>query len=67
MGKAKNYKLFPGDRVILETGGGGGWGSPGERDVEMIQRDLGRGYITAEAAIEDYGVRIAAGQVRRSD
>ena len=67
MGKAKNYKLFPGDRVILETGGGGGWGSPGERDVEMIQRDLGRGYITAEAAIDDYGVRIEAGQVRRSD
>ena len=65
MGKAKNYKLFPGDRVILETGGGGGWGLPGERDIEMIQRDVRRGYITEEAAIADYGVKIEAGQVSR--
>ena len=67
MGKAKNYKLFPGDRVILETGGGGGWGPPGERDMERIQRDLGRGYITEAAAMADYGVTIESGQVRRKD
>ena len=67
MGKAKNYKLYPGDRVILETGGGGGWGSPAERDLDLIRRDLGRGYVTEEAAIADYGVRIEAGQVRRGD
>ena len=42
-----------------------GWGPPGERDIDMIRRDLGRGYITAEAAIADYGVKIEAGQVRR--
>jgi len=54
MGKAKNYQLQPGDRVVLETGGGG-WGPPEERALALIQRDLDRGYITAEAAMADYG------------
>jgi N-methylhydantoinase B len=65
MGKAKNYKLSPGDRVVLETGGGGGWGAPEERETEMIQRDIDRGYISVDAAMADYGIRIEADQVVR--
>ena len=65
MGKAQNCKLQPGDRVILETGGGGGWGPPEERAMERIQRDLDRGYITAAGAVRDYGVRVEAGRVVR--
>ena len=65
MGKARNYRLQPGDRAILETGGGGGWGQPRERAIELIQRDLDRGYITAESAASDYGVRIEAGRATR--
>ena len=65
MGKAQNYKLQPGDRVILETGGGGGWGPPEEREVELIQRDLDRGYITPEGAVRDYEVRVEEGRVWR--
>ena len=62
MGKARNYRLQPGDRAILETGGGGGgWGDSDERAIELIQRDLDRGYITAESAASDYGVRIEGG------
>ena len=49
--------------MILETGGGGGWGPPEERPVEIIQRDLDRGYITAEGAARDYGVRVDTGRV----
>jgi N-methylhydantoinase B len=64
--KAKGVPLKPGDRAVLETGGGGGYGDRAERDLELIARDLRRGYITQEAAIEAYGVIIGPdGTVRR--
>ena len=46
MCKAKGYPLEAGTIAVLETGGGGGYGPPGERALEAIQRDLDRGYIT---------------------
>jgi N-methylhydantoinase B len=58
--KAEGYKLAAGDIVIAETGGGGGNGPPAERSLDLIQRDLTRGYITPEAAKRDYGVSIDA-------
>ena len=66
MCKVKGYPLEPGDVAVLETGGGGGYGDPRERDLELVQRDLDRGYITAAAAVNDYGVIIDAdGKVTR--
>ncbi|MEE8516658.1 MAG: hydantoinase B/oxoprolinase family protein [Alphaproteobacteria bacterium] len=58
--KVKGYALEPGDMVYLETGGGGGYGPPEARDIEAIQHDLDRGYVTLAAAERDYGVRIGA-------
>jgi N-methylhydantoinase B len=58
--KAKGYKLNAGDMVWLETGGGGGYGPPEERDLAAIQRDLDRGYISHEAAEQDYGITVSA-------
>jgi N-methylhydantoinase B len=58
MCKAKGYRLNPGDRVVLETGGGGGYGPVEERSLELIQGDLRRGYVTLEAAERDYGVKV---------
>ena len=55
--KSKGYPLEPGDMIIVETGGGGGYGSPLERNPEYIERDLIRGYVSAEAAARDYGVK----------
>ncbi|MFD1695855.1 hydantoinase B/oxoprolinase family protein [Roseibium aestuarii] len=49
-----------GQRLKLETPGGGGYGSPLARDPEAVARDLALGYITAEAAVRDYGVVLAA-------
>lgn len=53
--KAKGYRLEAGDRVVLETGGGGGWGDPAERSPEAVGRDVARGYVSAAAALRDYG------------
>ena len=56
--KENAYKLEPGDLVRVETGGGGGYGPPASRPLELIQRDLDAGYVTAAATERDYGVRI---------
>jgi N-methylhydantoinase B len=34
-----------GDRILLRTPGGGGWGSPGERDPDRAERDRRLGYV----------------------
>jgi N-methylhydantoinase B len=51
-------QLNPGDVVILDTPGGGGYGNPLEREPEMVERDVMEGYISLEKAKEDYGVVI---------
>lgn len=56
--KSKGYPLSPGDSIMVKTGGGGGYGPPSERARQLIERDLRRGLISAEAAAKDYGVRI---------
>ena len=52
--KSKAYPLEPGDQIIVETGGGGGYGPPSHRAKDLMNRDLQRGYISAEAAARDY-------------
>lgn len=41
--------------VVCEIPGGGGLGDPGERDPDLIRRDLDFGYITPEHAKSAYG------------
>jgi N-methylhydantoinase B len=38
--------MRPGDRVVLHTPGGGGYGDPGERDPALIAEDIAAGRIT---------------------
>ena len=45
-GKALNQVLQPGDAYILRSGGGGGYGSPLERDLAALERDVRCGYVT---------------------
>ncbi|HTY70339.1 MAG TPA: hydantoinase B/oxoprolinase family protein [Alphaproteobacteria bacterium] len=54
--KMVGLSIKRGERVRLETPGGGGYGDPRERAVEAVQRDVRLGYVTAEAAKRDYGV-----------
>lgn len=45
-------------RVSVITGGGAGWGSPFERDPNLVLDDVANGCLSIEAARRDYGVVI---------
>lgn len=44
-----------GQRLVLSLPGGGGFGSPKERDPEAIKNDIDAGFISLEEAREIYG------------
>jgi N-methylhydantoinase B len=52
--------LRTGDRLLVETPGGGGWGRPSERPAELVAEDLAEGLISERAAREVYGWKDAA-------
>jgi N-methylhydantoinase B len=51
-------QLKPGDVVTIDAPGGGGYGSPLEREPEMVEADVAEGYVTPEQARSEYGVVI---------
>ena len=48
-------KLHPGDLVVMESSGGGGYGSPSERDRDALTEDLRAGWVSDEKAKSEYG------------
>ena len=50
--------LEPGEAIISKSCGGGGYGSPLERDAQRILRDVLEGRISCERARDVYGVVI---------
>ncbi len=56
--KITDVKIRRGQRVRLETPGGGGFGDPATRDPERVARDVRLGYVSREAARRDYGVAL---------
>ena len=54
-GKGKQY-VPEGRRVMLAFPGGAGYGPTSQRDPALVKRDLARGYISAKAARDDYGL-----------
>jgi len=58
--KITDVKLRAGQRVRLETPGGGGWGDPRQRDQQAVARDVQLGYVSAAAAARDYGIATTA-------
>ena len=69
-------ELARGDVLRLETGGGGGWGHPFDRDSALVLADVLGGYVSRDAAERDYGVVLngdgesvdeAATRTRRED
>lgn len=57
-GKGKQF-VPAGRRVMLGLPGGAGYGPAADRDPALIKRDLARGYISAKAAMHDYGLTAA--------
>ena len=53
-------RLAPGDEVVMDAAGGGGYGDPLEREPELVLRDVVDGYVSPEAARHDYGVVLTA-------
>ena len=58
--KITDVTIREGQRVRLETPGGGGHGDPLARAPERVARDVRLGYLSAPAAERDYAVAVAA-------
>jgi N-methylhydantoinase B len=56
--KHDNLRLERGDRIVVRTGGGGGFGPPSERPAELVARDVLRGLVSREQARAEYGVAV---------
>lgn len=51
--------LNRGDRLVISTAGGGGYGDPTQRDPEAVRQDVHNGKVSARAASEIYGLKDA--------
>jgi N-methylhydantoinase B len=49
------YEMKAGERFLLQSAGGGGYGDPRERDRAAIDRDVADGYVSRAGAAKDYG------------
>ena len=47
--------LAEGDRLMVETAGGGGYGDPRARAREAVRADVANGKVSRKAAREVYG------------
>ena len=62
--KTDNIKLRKGQRLRIESPGGGGYGPADERDPDAVGRDVQAGYVSPDAAERDYKVIVdASGEV----
>ena len=55
--KTVNHPFKYGDVFSMRTQGGGGFGTPEERDPAAIERDLREGKISANSAWDSYGLK----------
>jgi N-methylhydantoinase B len=48
-------EMAAGERFLLQSAGGGGYGDPHRRDRAALASDVAEGYVSPEAAAKDYG------------
>ncbi|MBD3415311.1 MAG: hypothetical protein GF421_12890 [Candidatus Aminicenantes bacterium] len=56
--KASGIAVKKGDELFFCTAGGGGYGSPYKRNVELVRKDVLNGKVSKAKAREEYGVVI---------
>ena len=49
--KTVGIVIEPGDRLIVHSGGGGGWGDPAKRTAEERAKDVENGFVTAPVSL----------------
>jgi N-methylhydantoinase B len=57
------YDMARGERVVSVTPGGGGYGSPFDREVDAVLDDVREGRVTEQTARDVYGVIVRDGVV----
>ncbi|OGO02294.1 MAG: hypothetical protein A2Y91_01275, partial [Chloroflexi bacterium RBG_13_54_8] len=62
-GKVGGFPLEYGDILDVKSMGGGGYGDPLTREVELVKQDVLNEYISEERARQAYGVVMADGEV----
>jgi len=66
LSKDQGIAIKAGDSVAVSTPGGGGFGDPFDRPVELVERDLRRGYYSLGEAEALFGV-VADPETRVAD
>ena len=57
--KAVDLRLRKGNRIRIESPGGGGFGPAFERDPALVATDVRLGFVSRENATAQYGVVLA--------
>jgi len=63
LGNSDVIRCQAGDVIRLTGAGGGGYGSPLERDPQQVLSDVKSGYVSSARAEQDYGVVIREGEL----
>ncbi|HSU04415.1 MAG TPA: hypothetical protein VLI93_02475, partial [Acetobacteraceae bacterium] len=51
------------DQIVeIQLAGGAGFGDPRQRAVELVERDVAEGYVSAEVANREYSTAFSAGR-----
>jgi N-methylhydantoinase B len=58
--KALVMPLPPGDAIVVEFNGSGGYGDPLDREPERVAADVASGAVSPEAALRHYGVAVGS-------
>jgi N-methylhydantoinase B len=53
-------RFRPGDVLALDLPGAGGFGPLDDREAERVRADVELGYVSAAAALTDYGIDVLA-------